>query len=65
MTDTRMTDTQIVDWIEEHLIRFHFGSCGKYELEYYNSDFFDTDVVVADSLRECVELAVKEQDERN
>lgn len=57
-----MTDKQIVDWIEEHLIRFHFGASGKYELEYYNSDFFNTDVVVADSLRECVELAVKEQD---
>lgn len=56
-----MTDTQIVDWIEENLTRLHLNVQDKLEMLYLDSKGVQN-VVVADSLRECVELAVKEQD---
>lgn len=55
-----MTDTQIVDWIEENLTRLHQNMRDQMEMTYLNLDGVET-VVVADNLRECVELAVKEQ----
>lgn len=56
-----MTDKQIVDWIEDNLVYLHQNIQDKLEMIYLLPNG-GQNVVVADSLRECVELAAKGQD---
>lgn len=56
-----MTDTQIVDWIEDNLVYLHQNMQDKLEMIYLLPDG-GQNVVVADSLRECVELAEKKNE---
>jgi len=55
-----MTDTQIINWIEENLERLHENAHGKLEMVYLLPNG-GRDVIIADDLRECVKLAIERE----